>query len=82
LKQNGMPPLDARHYPLPLDRKWYEGKGLRTSNRVNRLRGRQEELGALRDIVAACQTEKASAIAVTGIGGIGYVSTISKLAGF
>lgn len=75
-----MPPLDARHYPLPMDKKWYEGKGLRTSDYMKRLRGRHEELGALRDIVTTCHTEEASAIAVTGIGGIGYVSIISNIA--
>ena len=74
-----MPPVDARHYPLPSGRKWYEGKGLRTKDQLRNLSGRQEELKSLGDLVAKCQQSSASAIAVTGIGGIGYVIFVSLL---
>ncbi|TAQ91490.1 hypothetical protein B7494_g267 [Chlorociboria aeruginascens] len=67
----GMTSVDARHYPLPPGRKWYEGKGLRTKNEEKNLSGRQEEIEFLGDLVVKCQQSGASAVAVTGIGGIG-----------
>jgi hypothetical protein len=70
-----VPPFDARYYPLPVDKKWYEGKGLRTMNQSRVLRGRHQELRTLEDLVTKCHQDKASAIAVTGIGGIGCVWT-------
>jgi hypothetical protein len=59
-------------------RKWYEGKGLRTSDQLRALKGRKDELHKLENLVVACKQDKASAIAVTGIGGIGCVLAVAQ----
>jgi hypothetical protein len=73
-----MPPPDARYYLLLSDKTWYEGKGLRTINQLRALRIRNDELQSLENLVLVCKQDNASAIAVTGIGGIGCVSTVAQ----
>ncbi|KAH9211394.1 P-loop containing nucleoside triphosphate hydrolase protein [Leptodontidium sp. 2 PMI_412] len=75
---NGMPPIDARHYPLAPDRRWYEGRGLRPERQPRALHGRQTELQSLHDLLVICQRH--SAIAVTGIGGIGKTEVLLEIA--
>ncbi|KAG4439731.1 hypothetical protein IFR05_004809 [Cadophora sp. M221] len=77
---NGMPPIDARHYPLAPDRRWYEGRGLRPERQPRALHGRQTELQSLNDLVVICQRDNHSAIAVTGIGGIGKTEVLLEIA--
>jgi len=67
-----LPPIDAPHYPLPAHKKWYEGKGLRTHDQRKTFVGREEDLQYLTQLVINCQNSGSSAIAVAGIGGIGY----------
>ncbi|KAK0128366.1 hypothetical protein ONS95_000338 [Cadophora gregata] len=77
---NGVPPVDARHYPLAPGKRWYEGRGLYPERRPRVLEGRQMELQLLNDFLAICQRNDSSVIAVTGIGGIGKTEILLEFA--
>jgi hypothetical protein len=49
---------------------FYAGKGLRLTNQMKKLKGRELEQEALRDLMMKCK-EESGAVAITGIGGIG-----------
>jgi hypothetical protein len=60
----------------PHDKKFFEGLGLR-QNCI--LRGRESELESLRGFIGTIQGLHKTAIAITGIGGIGYLILLCVL---
>ncbi|PVH79970.1 hypothetical protein DL98DRAFT_629699 [Cadophora sp. DSE1049] len=77
---NGVPPVDSRHYPLAPGKRWYEGRGLYPERQPRVLHGRQTELQSLNEFLALCHRNDFSAIAVTGIGGIGKTEILLEIA--
>ncbi len=63
-----LPPATAMNCYVPLDKKFFEGKGL---NEHRKLKGRASELGSLKAIIDTKVDETRTAVAITGIGGIG-----------
>ena len=62
------PPATAMNCYVPPDKKFFEGKGL---NEHKKLRGRALELDSLKAIIDTKADETRTAVAITGIGGIG-----------
>jgi hypothetical protein len=67
------PPPIALNCYKPLDKNFFEGLGLTQRNKMT---GRESELEELKQIIEKSQTRDKTAVAITGIGGIGYVISI------
>lgn len=77
MKKPWSPPPIALNCIQPDGKKFFEGRGL---NQRSRMVGRQFELESLKHIVEQSQQTEKSAIAITGIGGIGKTATLLEIA--
>ena len=71
-KLPGAPSLVAPHYPPVNGSKWYEGSELRSASQ---LIGRVETLEEIEDSLRSENEDVPRLIALTGIGGIGYIQS-------
>lgn len=59
----------------PREKKFFVGEGL---NRRIKLRGRVSEIASVNEMIDVCQEEEKGAVAITGIGGMGYLVPVKR----